>query len=87
MLAGGALCNDALLQHPVRRDQPNPSTPLGDPTEMALAMAAARFGLIKPELERVLPRVAEVPFSSERKRMTTVHRIPSDPSLIPFDVG
>ena len=83
LLAGGALCNDALIQ--TGRDQANPSLPLGDPTETALAIAAARFGLVKHELERLLPRVTEVPFSSERKRMTTVHIMPSDP--IPFDVG
>lgn len=85
LLAGGALCNDALIQ--TGRDQANPSLPLGDPTEAALAVATARFGLVKHELERLLPRVAEVPFSSERKRMTTVHRIPSNPGLIPFDLG
>ena len=85
LLAGGALCNDALL--PAAGDQANPQAPLGDPTEAALATVGARFGLIKHELERVLPRIAEVPFSSERKRMTTLHRVPSDPGLIPFDVG
>jgi Ca2+-transporting ATPase len=83
LLAGGALCNDAFIQ--TGRDEANPSLPVGDPTETALAIAAARFGLLKHDLERLLPRVAEIPFSSERKRMTTVHSIPSDP--IPFDIG
>jgi len=90
LLAGGALCNDALIQSAgdhAKGEHANAPAPLGDPTETALAMAAARFGLIKSELEKVLPRVAEVPFESERKRMTTLHRIPSDPGLIPFDVG
>jgi Ca2+-transporting ATPase len=36
-------------------------------------IAAARYGLRKPQLERLLPRVGEVPFESDRKRMTTVH--------------
>ena len=85
LLAGGALCNDALVQ--TGGGQASASVPLGDPTETALAVAATRFGLRKHELERVLPRIAEVPFSSERKRMTTLHRVPSDPSLIPFDIG
>ncbi|MBK5293620.1 MAG: cation-translocating P-type ATPase [Acidobacteriia bacterium] len=85
LLAGGALCNDALIQ--TGGDQANPLAPSGDPTEAALAIAAARFGLMKHELERVLPRIAEAPFSSERKRMTTVHRLPSDPDPIAFDIG
>ena len=42
---------------------------------MALLLAASDFGLKKPELDAVLPRIAEVPFSSDRKRMTTVHAI------------
>jgi len=45
----------------------------GDPTEVALLVAAARAGCTKRELETRLPRVAEVAFSSERARMTTVH--------------
>jgi len=81
LLAGGALCNDAVV--PSVAGELNSSGPLGDPTEIALVAAAARPVLVKSELERILPRVAEVPFTSERKRMTTVHRIPSDPSLIP----
>ncbi|MEO6210999.1 MAG: cation-translocating P-type ATPase [Gemmatimonadaceae bacterium] len=46
----------------------------GDPTETALYRAAASAGRDKSEVEGRLPRVAELPFSSERARMTTVHR-------------
>jgi P-type Ca2+ transporter type 2C len=47
---------------------------LGDPTELALLVAAAQAGFDKEALEAVSPRVAEVPFDSERTRMTTFHR-------------
>jgi Ca2+-transporting ATPase len=47
---------------------------LGDPTEIALLNAARRAGYAKDTLERANPRVAELPFDSERKLMTTVHR-------------
>ena len=90
LVAGGALCNDAFIQTgtvQTAAGSANPPVPLGDPTETALGIVAARFGLMKQELERVLPRVAEVPFSSERKRMTTIHRVSSDPGLLPFDMG
>jgi P-type Ca2+ transporter type 2C len=46
----------------------------GDPTEGALLVAARKAGLEAAALEARLPRVGEVPFSSERKLMTTVHR-------------
>ena len=81
LLSGGALCNDAYVQ-----SDSNSQARLGDPTEKALADAAVRFGLRKLELERVLPRIAEIPFSSERKRMTTIHRVPSNPGSIPFNL-
>jgi Ca2+-transporting ATPase len=72
LLAGSALCSDAFLD-------PEPGgherfRAIGDPTEAALVVAAARLGLDKATLEKSLPRVAEVQFSSERKRMSTVHR-------------
>lgn len=80
VLSGGALCNDASLK-------PDPATgrylPVGDPTEGALLVAASQAGVDKPVLERILPRVAELPFDSERKRMTTVHRLPGDPADLP----
>jgi Ca2+-transporting ATPase len=85
LLAGGALCTDVIVQ-----STKNPSgitPPLGDPTEIALVIAAAESGLFKEELERLMPRVAEVPFTSERKRMTTVHQIACEPSLIPGEIA
>lgn len=79
-LAAGALCNDASLR-------PDPQTgrhiALGDPTEGALLVAASQVGLSKSELEHVAPRVGELPFEAERKRMTTVHRLPDDLSGLP----
>ena len=81
LLAGGALCNDAMI-HPGAKESSSASF-LGDPTEMALVEAAARFGIDKSGLDKLMPRIAEEPFSSERKRMTTIHRLPSDSSLLP----
>ena len=45
----------------------------GDPTERALVVAGAKVGLHKAELEAALPRVGEIPFTAEAKRMTTLH--------------
>ena len=47
----------------------------GEPTEGALVVAAAKVGLEKYDLEAQYPRIAEFPFSSERKRMTTLHEV------------
>jgi Ca2+-transporting ATPase len=49
----------------------------GDPTEGALIVAAAKAGLDKETLDRENPRVQEIPFSSESKRMTTLHEADS----------
>lgn len=75
LLGGAALCNDALLEE---GDEEDDLRVLGDPTESALVLAAAREGLKKPDLEAALPRVEEVPFDSGRKRMTTVHEVLPD---------
>jgi Ca2+-transporting ATPase len=73
MMTGAALCNDAILQP--EATAPERFRAIGDPTEAAMVVAAAHFGLVKPLLEDAFPRINEVPFESGRKRMTTVHRI------------
>ncbi|MFN7986771.1 MAG: cation-translocating P-type ATPase [Thermoanaerobaculia bacterium] len=80
LLAGGALCNDAAL---VREESSAGFHAVGDPTEGSLVLAAAEYGARKDDLDRALPRVAELPFDSERKRMTTVHRLPEDDASVP----
>ncbi|MFZ5808390.1 MAG: cation-translocating P-type ATPase [Chloroflexota bacterium] len=77
MLEGGCLCNDAAIER--EEKSKDDYRTVGDPTEGALVMAAARAGLWKEELEAVLPRIAELPFDSDRKRMTTLHRL--DPQV------
>ncbi len=67
----GALCNDAKVQ-----SLDNKLTVLGDPTEAALIVAAKKAGLDQVAMERDYPRTGEVPFSSETKRMVTVHSTP-----------
>jgi P-type Ca2+ transporter type 2C len=69
LLVGGALCNDAQTTRKDGRIQT-----IGDPTEGALLVAAELGGVQRLELEELWPRVAEVPFDSDRKRMTTIHR-------------
>lgn len=71
ILAAVALCNDAELQS-------DGTTVVGEPTEAALVAASNAAGLSKLALESSLPRIAEAPFDSERKRMSTVHRVSDD---------
>ena len=70
------LCNDAALRPP-GPDQPD-WLPLGDPTEAALITLAHRGGTDPEPLRAAYPRIAEIPFDSVRKRMTTFHRVPGD---------
>ena len=72
----GALCSDATLDLTDGK-----AAVLGDPTEGALVVAAAKAGMGKDDLVREAPRVGEVPFSSESKRMVTVHRTPGGPAV------
>ncbi len=59
----------------------------GDPTEVALYEAAAAAGIVKEEIESLTPRVGELPFTSERARMTTVHRGAPGGGLVAFTKG
>ncbi|TLN08507.1 ATPase, partial [bacterium] len=67
LLRAGMLCTNAYYDG---------KKVIGDTTEGALIVAAAKAGMGKREVEARYPRVREVPFTSERKLMTTVHRTP-----------
>jgi Ca2+-transporting ATPase len=71
MLMAGVLCNDARL---ARTD--GGWRVKGDTTEGALLVLAAKASFDTAELQREWPRVGEIPFESERKRMSTVHQGP-----------
>ncbi len=71
LLIACAVCNDAFLQH-----EQQEWTILGDPTEGALLSLAAKAGIYKDIQSQLLPRTAEFPFSSERKRMSVICELP-----------
>ncbi len=68
LLKIGALCNDALLS-----SEKECCNIMGDPTEGALLVAAAKAGLNEETLEETYPRLDEIPFQSERRYMATLH--------------
>ncbi|MCK9356082.1 MAG: HAD-IC family P-type ATPase, partial [Dehalococcoidia bacterium] len=80
LLKIGALCNDAQLDKSV-------AIPgiVGDPTEGALVVSAAKAGMHKENLEQDFPRLDEVPFESERMYMATLH--PSDGGKVAYVKG
>ena len=67
-LLAGAACNDAAL---IERD--GRWSVSGDPTEAAMVVAAAKAGLGRERIHAELPRIGEIPFSSERRYMATLH--------------
>ncbi len=81
LLQAGALASDAELFE-ARDENASVEPPMitwgikGDPTEGALVVVAAKAGLHKESLEAQFPRVQEIPFTSEAKRMTTLHTTP-----------
>lgn len=70
LLTYGTLCCDGSVVFHGREEQH-----IGDPTETAIVLAAHRNGMPKDALNNVYPRLAEIPFDSDRKLMTTVNRI------------
>jgi Ca2+-transporting ATPase len=73
LLRIGALCNNAKLN---RNEVSSQWEIFGDPTEGALIVSAAKAGLEANSLEEAYPRLGELPFTSERRRMTTIHETP-----------
>jgi Ca2+-transporting ATPase len=84
LLVACAVCNDAVLQ----KEQGEWAI-LGDPTEGALVTLAGKGGIEKDQWSSKLPRVAEFPFSSERKRMSVICQVEEvatgDPGLTAVD--
>jgi P-type Ca2+ transporter type 2C len=70
LLKGGLLCSDAILE-----EKEGKWLIKGDPTEGALVVAAVKAGLHETEMRLENPRIEEIPFSSERKRMSTIHQM------------
>ena len=84
----GALNNDAHLEVSGASSVEGMSYRMvGDPTEGALLVAAAKAGALPRPLNQAYPRVAEIPFDSTRKNMVTVHHIlhPHPEDISPFD--
>ncbi|MEM1936901.1 MAG: cation-translocating P-type ATPase [Candidatus Caldarchaeum sp.] len=76
LLQAAVLCNDASISKEAGR-----YVFQGDPTEGALVVMAEELGLDAAEARSTHPRIHEIPFTSERKMMTTVHRTPENKTL------
>jgi Ca2+-transporting ATPase len=70
LLTIGALCNNAKLEKNGNWHV------IGDPTEGALIVAAEKAGIKQEEIAKEFPRIGELPFESERKIMSTIHKTP-----------
>lgn len=81
LLHAAAMCSDATLNQ-----EDGVWSIQGDPTEGALVVAATKFGIDVRDLRAKYPRIDEVPFSSESKRMTTIHTTP-DGKTVAFMKG
>jgi P-type Ca2+ transporter type 2C len=82
-----ALNNDSSLEQSGTSDGMPTYRMVGDPTEGALVVAATKVGASSDELSTAYPRVQEIPFDSERKRMVTIHALqnPQPEDISPFD--
>ncbi|NLX11432.1 MAG: cation-translocating P-type ATPase [Chloroflexi bacterium] len=87
LLLGGLLASDAQLENGTADNGHTAGYRIiGDPTEGALVVAAAKAGLWRTAAEAEYPRVNEIPFDSVRKQMTTIHRC-TDDSYLAFTKG
>ncbi len=75
LLNGMVLCNDARLELSGQENGDTTYRMIGDPTEGALVVASAKAGVWAENLKESYPRVNEIPFDSDRKRMTTIHKV------------
>ncbi len=82
----GLLNNDSTIESTGENESSKTYRIVGDPTEGALLVAAAKAGAIHVEIDEAYPRENEVPFDSERKRMITIHDVhdPQPHDLSPF---
>jgi Ca2+-transporting ATPase len=88
LLRIGALCNDARIE--AVNNPPSNSdgwNTFGDPTELALAVAAAKADIWQEELKKRYPRVNEFPFDSTRKMMSTIHKTPEGSDFVVYLKG
>ncbi len=69
ILRAGALCNDSEISF----DEDNNKIFVGDPTEIAFLVSARKAGFSEKRILLSMPRINEIPFESEKKRMVTVH--------------
>jgi len=77
LLRIAVLCNDAQVQHRAGEEER-----FGDPTELALLDYAEQQGIRVAELREAHPRIAEVPFDSQRKMMSTLHDLDGSRRLL-----
>ncbi|MBN1267363.1 MAG: cation-translocating P-type ATPase [Anaerolineales bacterium] len=70
-----ALDNDAVIEIAEEGNVSSKIRLVGDPTETAMLVAAAKAGARRENLEKAYPRIDEIPFDSQRKRMTTIHKV------------
>lgn len=82
MLKTSILANDAVL-----KTGDGEAKTIGDPTETALLDAGLKYSIDKNDTLESLPRIGEIPFDSERKLMTTVHKLPDGQFLIAVKGG
>lgn len=73
LLEIGLLCNNATVRN---------KAVIGDPTEGSLLVSAGKAGIDADNILKQYPRVKEIPFSSERKLMTTIHKAPNNSFLV-----